>query len=382
MPREPNLSAAASCVLDIVRFCAAILVVNAHFSHAEFLTGRAATQIFGDIAVPTFFVLSGFVIRHVTLSREHTLRIFLIDRVSRIYSVAIPALLLTLYVTAVAARVAPTYFALYFADISNHPLLRILLNITLLSQSWGHNTVAFCDSPFWSLSYEGLFYIAYGLFFYLRGAQRIFALLGWAALAGPQVAFLLPLWWLGCWLYDLFQFIRLTRIATALRVLFGAYLVAGVALYLLGLDTLLVGPLRAILAFSRLPNPLLLLHQDPLRATLMAIATGSFAAVVLLMLLLVSDLIKISRTNPWTRKFRRVADGTFAIYLMHYPLMVLAACFGLYHPGALGRNLGITAAVCILLILAANPLDALKERIRKILRTTFPPCFPSPDPNR
>lgn len=381
MRRAPTLPAATSCVLDVVRFCAALLVVLAHFSHAEFFTGIATTQILGDIAVPIFFVLSGFVIRYVTLSREHTLRIFLIDRASRIYSVAIPALLLTLFVTSVAARVAPAYFALYFADISNHPLIRILLNITLLSQSWGHNAVAFCDSPFWSLSYEGLFYIAYGLFFYLRGAKRIFALLGWAALAGPQVAFLLPVWWLGCWLYDLFQIIRLTRIATALQVLGGAYLVAGSALYFFGLDMLLVGPLRAILAFSQLRNPLLLFHQDPFRATLMAVATGTFAAVVLLVLLLASDLLTISRANPWILRFRHIADGTFAIYLMHYPLMVLAACVGLYHPGVLTRNLGVTAAICILLILAANPLDALKELIRKILRTSFPPTFPFPGPN-
>ncbi len=362
----------ASFLLDIVRFGAALLVVVAHFSHAEFNTGTHSYQILGDIAVPVFFVLSGFVIRFVTLSREHTLRVFFIDRASRIYSIAIPALLLTLVVTFVAARIAPAYFARYFADLSNHPLVRVLFNLTLLSQSWGHNTVAFCDSPFWSLSYEGLYYIAYGLLFYLRGTRRIVAMLVWAALAGPQVAFLLPIWWLGCWLYDLFQLIRFTRLATALRAFFGVYLLSALSLYFLGPDTLLLGPLRAAQRFALLPNPLHLLHQDPFRATLMAVVTGSLAAVVMLALLLFSDLIHISRENPWTRRFRHLADGTFAIYLMHYPLMVLATTFDLYRPGAFWRDVLITTSICILLILIAIPLDLFKEKIRKLLRRAIP----------
>ena len=375
-PSSKPLTPAASFLLDILRFGAALLVVTAHFSHEEFHTGTQSFQILGDVAVPIFFVLSGFVIRYVTLSREHTLRVFLIDRASRVYSIAVPALLLTLAIGAFTAHVAPAYWARYFADISTHPLTRIVLNLGLLSQSWGHNTVAFCDSPFWSLSYEGLFYIAYGLLFYLRGARRVVAVLVWALISGPQVLFLLPIWWLGCWLYDFFQFIRFRKAATWLRSLLGGYVIAALGFTALGHDGLLVAPVHVVLAFAQWRNPLTFLHLAPFRATLLVVGTGTTTAIAMLGLLLFSDLLRLSREHAWVRRFRHVADGTFAIYLMHYPLMVLATSLGLYREGSLWWDIAITATICTLLIFSAAPLDRLKEEMRKALRRTIPAPAP------
>ena len=345
-----------------------MLVVIAHCSHDEFSTGIRNTQILGDIAVPVFFVLSGFVIRFVTLSRKHTARDFFIDRASRIYSVAIPALMLTLFVTAIQARILGVN---HFAAFSNQPFTRIVLNLTLLSQSWSHSTVAFCNPPFWSLSYEGLYYIAYGIFFYMRGRSRIIALFLWAVFAGPQVIFLLPVWWLGCWLYDLFQILRRSHVATLLRSLSALYLVVALVLYRFGHSALLVAPVRADLAFAALRNPLTLLHLNPYRATLLAVGTGALASFFILILLLTADLIPVARGNAWIRRFRIVADGTFSIYLMHFPLLVLAASLGLFHHGANARNIAIVALLCAALILLARPLDQLKRRLRDLLQACF-----------
>ncbi len=44
-------------------------------------------------AVAVFFVLSGFIIRHITSIRPMTAQKYAVDRLSRIYSVTLPAVL-------------------------------------------------------------------------------------------------------------------------------------------------------------------------------------------------------------------------------------------------------------------------------------------------
>jgi peptidoglycan/LPS O-acetylase OafA/YrhL len=189
--KSTTLTESSSLLLDIIRFSAAVAVVVAHLSRPEFaVVVTHNLQFLGDLAVPVFFVLSGFVIRFVTVSREHTLRAYLIDRASRIYSVALPAMALTLVVAAFCFVANRPYFDREIAPLSNHAALRVTLNLTFLSQIWGFNTVQFADSPFWSLSYECFFYVAYGLIFYLRGVRRCLAMMLWAAVAGPQILFL------------------------------------------------------------------------------------------------------------------------------------------------------------------------------------------------
>jgi peptidoglycan/LPS O-acetylase OafA/YrhL len=352
-----TLTPSASFLLDVIRFSAAILVVIAHLGHPEIPTGFRNRQILGDIAVPVFFVLSGFVIRFVTLSREHTLREYTIDRAARIYSVALPAMILTVALSAFCFKLAPAYYLFNWGEVSNHALTRIVLNLIFLSQSWGHNTIPFLNTPFWSLSYECLFYAAYGLFSYLRGPTRIVAFVIWIAIAGPQVLFLLPTWLLGCLVYDLYESSSRARHISRVRVA-AAILIFPFAW----------GSMKAIEDFSALRNPLTLLHLQPMRATMMALGTGTCAAAIMLLLLLVSDLIPAAPHNRWLRRFRHLADGTFAIYLMHYPLMVLGTTLGLYSPANRTVSVVTTILICLLLILAARPLDFLKSRVRAQLR--------------
>src|SRR6185437_16682580 len=204
------LPEAASLLLDIVRFSAAIVVVAGHITFKELHTGFADLHIIGEYAVPVFFVLSGFVIRFVTRTRENTLKEFFIDRASRIYSVTIPAMVLTVTICLICFAIDRHHFVSQWGAVSDHPIARVFLNLTFLSQSWGHNTIPFIDAAFWSLSYECLYYVAYGFLFFLRGWTRIIALIIWAALSGPQVIFLLPIWFLGCWIYDIYHALRLT----------------------------------------------------------------------------------------------------------------------------------------------------------------------------
>ena len=373
VPLRPHtLPEAASFLLDLIRFSAAILVVIAHIGHDEISTGFHDRQILGQIAVPIFFVLSGFVIRFVTRTRESTLRIFFIDRAARMYSVMLPAMALTLVISVAARQLQPQFYARYFGAFDDHPLVRILLNLSFLSQSWGHTTIPFINLPFWSLSYECLYYVGYGLIFYLRGGRRVLALGLWALAAGPQVLFLFPIWYLGCWIYDLYHAQKASRCGNLIRACSLLYLLFALLLFACGKPILFVGPAQAEATFSALTNPLTLLHLSTGRATLMAVGTGTLAALVMLPALLLSDMIRLAPRNRWVRRFRHLADGTFCIYLMHYPLMVLATALRLYRPGQRALNIGVSVVLCALLILLAKPLDRLKVSLRGGLLRLFP----------
>lgn len=86
---------ATSAFLDVLRIAAALVVFVNHL--AQFWSPRtfAVTAPVAHGAVVVFFVLSGYVIAYSTLAREQSVRRCAVARLSRLYSVVIPALLLT-----------------------------------------------------------------------------------------------------------------------------------------------------------------------------------------------------------------------------------------------------------------------------------------------
>jgi peptidoglycan/LPS O-acetylase OafA/YrhL len=102
-------------------------------SHASFQT-LSGGQIkwmasTGVQAVDVFFVLSGFVIAHVYNTREQTVQSYMVSRAARIYSVAIPALILTAVVDAVGLRIDSATYQGY-QPLSLGLLMRSVLNGT------------------------------------------------------------------------------------------------------------------------------------------------------------------------------------------------------------------------------------------------------------
>jgi peptidoglycan/LPS O-acetylase OafA/YrhL len=76
-----------------------------------------------------FFVISGFVIAYVTETSERTWKSYLAARASRIYSVAIPGLLLAALLDPIGIRIDPRWYAEH-----NHEQLaiRLLLSVRVL----------------------------------------------------------------------------------------------------------------------------------------------------------------------------------------------------------------------------------------------------------
>ena len=90
------MTKALSLYLDVLRFGAAFTVFLAHYSVQRISGGFFWPSFaYGHTAVLVFFVLSGFVIAWVTETRERGLEDYVLSRAARLYSVIIPAFIIT-----------------------------------------------------------------------------------------------------------------------------------------------------------------------------------------------------------------------------------------------------------------------------------------------
>jgi peptidoglycan/LPS O-acetylase OafA/YrhL len=200
------MTAHISAFLDLMRLLAALLVFIGHASGQEWTGGRFwQVGRYMDTAVVSFFVMSGYVIAYVVQQKETTARAYVAGRLARLWSVVVPALALTLVIDVIGVRVAPQYYIdrpWYAGDML---ALRYLASLFFVNELWSVTLAPGINQPFWSLSYEAVYYLMFGLVSFAQGWLR-WALLGLLALiAGPAMLALAPLWYLGAWLYALSQ---------------------------------------------------------------------------------------------------------------------------------------------------------------------------------
>ena len=139
---------ALSFYLDGLRFGAAFTVFLAHYSVQRISGGFFWPSFaYGHTAVLVFFVLSGFVIAWVTETRERSLGEYVVSRAARLYSVIIPAFIITAVVNH-PARLS-TRSSTRGAErrhIASCPRLRALA--VFLGQSWTLDLLPGSNVPF------------------------------------------------------------------------------------------------------------------------------------------------------------------------------------------------------------------------------------------
>src|SRR5215469_1681333 len=194
-----------SIYLDLVRFTAAAFVFLTHASREQSSGGFLWQLQFGREAVDVFFVLSGFVIAHVTETRERSPLAYAVARAARIYSVALPALVLTFVLDRIGQPLRPENYVGGCCDSLGSPFSQYLGSLVFLHEVWSHHAPPGSALPYWSLGFEVWYYVAFGVAFFGR---RPWNLIGAALVMlaiGPRVAALFPLWLLGFACYRLGQ---------------------------------------------------------------------------------------------------------------------------------------------------------------------------------
>lgn len=192
-----TLKPALSAYLDFMRFTAALAVLLGHMDQDGLAMAWMPLSHFSHEAVIIFFVLSGFIIYYSTASRASSWQQYAVARLSRIFSVALPAVLVCVGL-ALWLGSRPGFDPQRFSNYSPPAVWDTISSVLFLNQSWMNEVDLTLNNPYWSLNYEVWFYVMFGVFYF--GSKRWWLLGAAALIAGPAILVLLPIWLLGAWL--------------------------------------------------------------------------------------------------------------------------------------------------------------------------------------
>lgn len=347
------MSRGLSGYLDALRVVAALVVLASHLAYPNFTDG---VYLFlrelnlGSDAVVVFFVLSGLVIAYASENKDRTAGKFLFNRATRIYSVAIPAVLITIAFDRLGAALYPERYDGWWYNAATIGET-LFYGLTFTNEWIGQGFRVGTNGPYWSLSYEVAYYLIFAAWFYGRGVRRVGLIVALCLVVGPKILLLAPAWILGVVTWRSIASGRAASmtISTAWGLALLPLLVYGLAL---GND---------------IPGFLLRVTSDMLglnggRPFAILNFSDEFIWNALIGLLAAAHIIGVAgiaarRTSTATeptaigRTIRWWAGASFSIYLVHYPVLhFLGAALPRDMPMHL-RHLGLlvgTLAVCLI----------------------------------
>lgn len=337
------VTASLAIWLDLIRVLAALTVLLGHAVQLGLYTGPFPFTIaLQQNAVIVFFVLSGLLVAG-SAERAGGLGRYVIARASRIVPVALAAIVVSLAVAALDVMTSAE--ALYPEHKNWRDKAALLGAVFFLSESWAPYFAL--NPPFWSLCYEVWFYALFGAALFTRGLWQIAWLAVLGLVAGPNVLLLLPCWLLGVWLHRVNPQVPRHLARPAIMV---------------GLAGLAIAPHLA----------------EPGQKLLMSIATWDlghalYAPSYLFLALCVTIGLAGLRTltisgwsvpAPLCVPVRRLADISFSLYILHWPLLKLSRMMGV----APGTNFLSFLAVLALTIGASAVFAWCTEARRPALR--------------
>ncbi len=355
LPRNTSLC------LDLMRIGAAMAVF---LQHTHYFLFRDVSFPFlfnqGREAVAVFFVLSGFVIQYTLMRGETGWRDYVTARVIRLYPVALLAIPVTLVCDQAGQWLNPAFYTdLYhtFRFEAGHSVLSVIRNLTFTNQLWGAHSVYGTDEPYWSLGFEVWYYILFGLFTFLPKRWRLAGAAAAAVICGPKILLYFPLWLLGVLTCRQIMSgrIRLSRGQA------GLILLGSVVIYL-----------RMWLAFYATATTMYAsydLGQEAINAGYFAVLGLTTYGVIIALHSLTEgrDIF----TGRAAQAIRWSAGATFTLYLMHQPMVLLAAT--IIGPSAAPTPIIIACGVILLAILALAELAERRKALFKTLLTCLQP---------
>lgn len=304
-----------SLYLDVIRFFAASIVLLHHLSDLLFFSEMRIFNI-GHEAVVIFFVLSGYVISYSVKAKSYDYKEYFFARFSRIYSVAIPAILLTIVLDAIGTTICRSCYQDIYVAL-DYPFIRFLASITFTGELWFVSILSFSNIPFWSIHYEVFFYVFFGALLYAPKKYRAGLLVVLLLIVGPKVAILLPLWLFGAYLYRPKDYFNSGLVNILLW-----FFTTGALFYLLAIGgkELITEQANQVL-YDVLGFPETLNWA----ASRYFVFDYVFGIIFGLNLITSKSLIDACRFNvdktTFAKIIRYLANRTFSIYLFHFPLI-------------------------------------------------------------
>jgi len=308
----------------------------------------AVTAPIAHSAVIVFFVLSGYVIAYSTLEGDRNTERFVVARLSRLYSVVIPALLLTAILQVVGGRVNPQFYAEHSRGFH---ILRYVLTACFLQNIWFFSASPPTNLPFWSLSYEFWYYALFGVaVFVRRTASKLCTLIALAILIGPNILLLMP-----CWLVGVAVFTFRGRL-TALVVYKKFVFALSASLLLMAVTLMPPYP-------HNCSNNCFFYSAAFLSDWVTALAVG-FTIISF-------DELRVPPPQKLLALFtRRCADHTFSLYLYHFPLIAFATAIMPLHKTVVVQG-GIATCIVFVIVLLSLCTEAKRSNWRAMFTVGY-----------
>jgi len=337
-----------------LRFVAAFHVLVFHATAWEtwgvpsFVRGLAGS---GYVAVSLFFVLSGFILTYAHAGRRLATRDFYANRFARIYPTYLFALVI----------VAPLFLVHTLRVEGPRRLVEDVVSVVTLTQAWWPPVSMAWNPPGWSLSAEAFFYLLFPLVApaLVTGRRALAVTVGVASYAACLAVTLLYLrlapdgpielshhstaFWLSVVRYD--PAVRFPEFVLGIVVARGYLAVRASPRYEKTAATVSVLSALAIAAVlarsASLPYPVL---HNGLLAPLFAMLIASLAAGR-------GPLAALLATRPLVA----LGDASYALYLVHLPLMIVYGKIGRTLAGdAFDASRPATAAFMVLAVVASR----------------------------
>lgn len=353
------MSLAFSIYLDILRLGAALTVVAVHMKSAD-ITGPLLWRVgfYATDSVIVFFVLSGFVISYVAATQARSVRTYAISRAARLYSVAVPALFVTLIADMIGLYFRPDLYigrGFFNADIG---MADIASWLTFTNEIWFRHVIIGSNEPYWSLGFETVYYVIFAVLFFFRHNVRIIGTALLIALAGPKIMAYMLIWLLG-WIA--FSIVNRQQQPghTPLHPALGALLIAASAYAYLAIHAQSPAFNGFIGRFFDYDAPTLMTWCYNLAiALLFVVHLVGFAAIAPV----VSPLLATLATP-----IRWLAGASFTLYLVHQPIMLCITAVSPWPAGTIAGLLFVALGTLSAVLVVAE----LGERRKRWWHQTF-----------
>jgi peptidoglycan/LPS O-acetylase OafA/YrhL len=350
-PRTDKLKPGFSGFLDFLRVGSALTVFLAHLSYDRF--GGNAISVFGPLAhdaVIVFFLLSGYLISWAA-RRDGKTAVYMTNRIARIYTVAVPALVLTYAIDSFLIAHYPGEVRSGYQIAQPFKYLPVFL--TFSTDFWFLGENAFSNAPYWSLCYECWYYVVFGIAFFGHGKVRLFSIILVLLLMGPKLWLLFPIWLAGAWVQFLHRSWRASSSTAMWLIAIGVVLL--LIFKLSGWDVRLDNAFDAVL--GGFPKAGLRYSQFVAGDYLFSIFVGA--------IILGAGYFPLSLFASMRSPLAKMASVSFSLYLTHFPLLLL---FGAIWPR---HVVGIGIAALVSSIIFGRIFETRTNNVRYWLSRIF-----------
>lgn len=302
------MSKLTSIYLDLLRIFAAFGVFFHHCNFPWFSNNFFFDEDKGHKLVAIFFVMSGFLIAYSVENKEKDFKIYMIDRLSRLYSVVIPAIILTYFLDSIGRSFDPVLYQNLAPE--NNQIIRALSSLLFLNQIQGFCIKPSTNIPFWSIGYEFWYYLLFGITILYRNIYvKTILILLLLFLMGIKILLLFPVWIFGVFAFYLTKKINFKDNGVLFIISLSS------VLYFTFLYT--VESNQSITIFNKNINLYFSYYYkfDLWYGLLVAITIFAVAKLNL----------EFSKLTLFEKIIKSISSTTFSLYLFHFPLLIFAA---------------------------------------------------------